>query len=64
MRYEVLQKGEQSGLTLSRVSCLPESASGSRGRHRRDRKRLVKNLPAVQETLVQFLGQEDPLVKG
>ena len=21
----------------------------------------VKNLPAVQETLVQFLGQEDPL---
>ena len=25
---------------------------------------LVKNLPAVQETLVQFLGQEDPLEKG
>ena len=24
---------------------------------------LVKNLPAVQETLVQFLGQEDPLEK-
>ena len=24
---------------------------------------LVKNLPAVQETLVQFLGQEDPLKK-
>ena len=22
---------------------------------------LVKNLPAMQETLVQFLGQEDPL---
>ena len=22
---------------------------------------LVKNLPAVQETQVQFLGQEDPL---
>lgn len=39
MRYEVLQKGEQSGLTLSRVSCLPESASGSRGHHRRDQKR-------------------------
>ena len=25
---------------------------------------LVKNPPAVQETLVQFLGGEDPLEKG
>ena len=25
---------------------------------------LVKNLPAIQETLVQFLGQEDLLEKG
>ena len=25
---------------------------------------LVKNLPAMWETLVQFLGQEDPLEKG
>ena len=25
---------------------------------------LVKNLPAMQETSVQFLGQEDPLEKG
>ena len=25
---------------------------------------LVKNLPATQETSVQFLGQEDPLEKG
>ena len=25
---------------------------------------LVKNLPAVQETLVRFLGREDPLEKG
>ena len=24
----------------------------------------VKNLPAMQETLVQFLGWEDPLEKG
>ena len=24
---------------------------------------VVKNLPAMQETLVQFLGQEDPLEK-
>ena len=25
---------------------------------------LVKDLPAMQETLVWFLGQEDPLEKG
>ena len=25
---------------------------------------LVKNPPAMQETLVRFLGQEDPLKKG
>ena len=25
---------------------------------------LVKNLPAMQETLVQFLGQEEPIEKG
>ena len=25
---------------------------------------LVKNLPAMQETLLRFLGQEDPLKKG
>ena len=25
---------------------------------------MVKNLPAVQETWIKFLGQEDPLEKG
>ena len=25
---------------------------------------LVKNLPAIQETVVLFLGREDPLEKG
>ena len=25
---------------------------------------MVKNLPAMRETRVQFLGQEDPLEKG
>ena len=25
---------------------------------------LVKNLPAMQETQVRFLGQEDPMEKG
>ena len=28
------------------------------------RAQLVKNLPAMQETPVQFLGWEDPLKKG
>ena len=36
--------------------------------HRREKytliAQLVKNPPAMQETPVQFLGQEDPLVKG
>ena len=26
--------------------------------------KLVKNLPAEQQTMVRFLGQEDPLEKG
>ena len=25
---------------------------------------MIKNLPAIQESWVQFLGQEDPLEKG
>ena len=25
---------------------------------------MVKNLPAMQETQIRFLGQEDPLEKG
>ena len=25
---------------------------------------LIKNLPSMQETLLQFLGQEDPLEEG
>ena len=25
---------------------------------------MVKNLPAMQETQIQFLGREDPLEKG
>ena len=25
---------------------------------------MVRNMPAMQETLVRFLGQEDPLEKG
>ena len=40
---------EKGGITSSRASLLAQ---------------LVKNLPAMQETLVQFLGQEDPLEKG
>ena len=30
----------------------------------KDKGKLAKNLPAVQETLVRFLGWEDPLEKG
>ena len=37
------------------VDYLPEGASLMA--------QLVKNLPAIQETLVQFLGQEDALEK-
>ena len=36
--------------------CLPQSSQQTA--------QLVKNLPAMQETLFQFLGQEDPLEKG
>ena len=31
---------------------------------RQDVAQRVKNLPVMQETWVQFLGQEDPLEKG
>ena len=41
---------------LITLSCATKKASF--GAH------LVKNLPAMQETLVQFLGQEDSLLKG
>ena len=36
--------------------CLPQSSQQTA--------QLVKNLPAMQETLVQFLGWEDPPEKG
>ena len=35
------------------ILCVPHSLA-----------QLVKNLPAMQETPVRFLGQEDPLKKG
>ena len=31
---------------------------------KKNKKNKKKNLPTVQETQVQFLGQEDPLEKG
>ena len=40
---------------ISNVSCIYRASLGAR---------LTKNLPAMQETLVQFLGQEQPLEKG
>ena len=53
------QGGEETGLVGSRGS----------GGHRQEEPRLpwwltVKNLPAMQETQVRSLGQEDPLEKG
>ena len=41
-----------------------EGRSGASGTRASLIAQLVKNLPAMQETLVQFLGQEDPLEKG
>ena len=34
------------------------------GKHHSLVAQMVKNLPAMQDTQVQFLGQEDPLEKG
>ena len=46
------------GLSGCHFSCQLQSVWASL------RAQLVKNLPAVQETLIQFLGQEDPPEKG
>ena len=46
---------EQYRHQFTLASVLPQASLGSH---------LVKNMPATQETLVQFLGQEDPLEKG
>ena len=61
--------GEGNGAAMTGLGPVPQGLG-----RRRERKwillinsliaQLVKNLPAIQETLVQFLGQEDPLVKG
>ena len=50
-QVEMRKKGEQIG--YSRVRRLKGFLAGS----------VVKNLPAKQETWVQSLGQEDPLVE-
>ena len=44
--------------------CLREFELGYLGLRASLIAQLVKNPPAVQETPVQFLGQEDPLEKG
>ena len=36
------------------TSCMPRASQAAQ---------LVKNLPAMQETQIQFLGQEDPMKK-
>ena len=59
--FESLQpEGSYVGdlLYCRKNSHVPRSQGASLGAQ------LVKNLPAVQETWVQSLGWEDPLVKG
>ena len=48
-------QGSNPGLPHCRQTLYRPSYQGSQ---------LIKNLPAMQETLVRFLGQEDPLEKG
>ena len=50
LNLSVWHLGEYPGVTVSNGAFLAAQ--------------LVKNLPALQETLVQFLGREDPLEKG
>ena len=47
-----------SGIVFTLLSLISEAWGASLA------VQLVRNLPAIQETLVQFLGQEDPLEKG
>ena len=49
---------------LDKFFCLREFELGYLGLRASLIAQLVKNPPAVQETPVQFLGQEDPLEKG
>ena len=56
LRYQVPQDNNDQ----------PSRNGSSGGRFKREGMiaQLVKNLPAMQEMLVQFLGWEDPLEKG
>ena len=51
-------------LFLCRTSKEGEEALGKGGIRASLIAQLVKNLPAMQKTPVQFLGEEDPLEKG
>ena len=53
----ILRGRDKSGNKVDKHSC-PGGARAS------PIAQLVKSLPAMEETLVQFLGQEDPLEKG
>ena len=46
------------------VECCHYQSTGRKGKGTEFIKQGAQNLPAMQETLVRFLGQEDPLEKG
>ena len=55
------------GIQLNSAQCflLLDSETNSLSAYRTSLiAQLVKNMPAMQETLVQFMGQEDHLEKG
>ena len=53
-----------SGVAQSQTRLKRLSSSSSSSSKASMVAQMVKNLPAMQETLVLFLGQEDPLEKG
>ena len=53
-----------SSLTLKLVLPPQQAAQGFSSPRASQVAQLVKNLPAMQETQVRFLGWEDPLEKG
>ena len=58
----------QCGQLVTTTTCCPilTCTAGWKKAHFKEAliAQLVKNPPAMQETLVRFLGQEDPLEKG
>ena len=60
----ITQKGGESRESGNSAEAALSQLKGYQWEKASLRAQLVKNPPAMQETLVQFLGQEDPLEKG